>query len=411
VIPFPKSAKHVPFPSGNQIHQQPMKSCSRRIVIDTNQIPDRASARLWESKSCPFMKTKLIILKLLILLCTAFATTAVFGATQIWTGGGDGIDLDAAANWGGTVPTSNAGDIGQWNGTAGGNLLLTHNSSGPLNSGTPGISFHLTPSQTGSINISSRVASSANIALNATTIDSGAGAFSLGDGTANVLNIILRPSSAGFPFPIHTNLNNSANAATIFPNVRYQSGGGNPHTVQFDGTGDWVVNNALNNANAGNNNNFIIKMGSGTMFWNANSIAGASGVNGIGSPIQIEGGRLVLTATTTMLGTQRITNNATLQYAANGAQTLSGPMNGIGSLVVSAGTLTLSSSQSDWTGNIVLTNGGVLVVGGVQTAGGTGPLGTDDPTNTISFNGGTLQFSVANTFDYSPRFSTAANQA
>ncbi len=83
-------------------------------------------------------------------------------------------------------------------------------------------------------------------------------------------------------------------------------------------------------------------------------------------------------------------------------------MNGIGNLVVSAGTLTLSSSQSDWTGNIVLTNGGVLVAGGAQNVGGTGPLGIN---STIFFKGGTLQFSVANTFDYSPNFSTAANQA
>jgi len=56
----------------------------------------------------------------------------------------------------------------------------------------------------------------------------------------------------------------------------------------------------------------------------------------------------------------------------------------------------------------VLTNGGVLVAGGAQNVGGTGPLGIN---STIFFNGGTLQFSVANTFDYSPNFSTTNNQA
>jgi autotransporter-associated beta strand protein len=145
------------------------------------------------------------------------------------------------------------------------------------------------------------------------------------------------------------------------------------------------------------------------MFWNANSIAAAGGVSGIGSPIDIEGGRLVLTASAIELGTQRITNNAILEYAAPASsQTLSGPIDGTGLLKVSNGTLTLSSTSSDFSGNIVLTNGGVLVAGGAQTAGGTGPLGTN---GTILFNGGTLQFSAANTFDYSPRFSTAANQA
>jgi hypothetical protein len=75
---------------------------------------------------------------------------------------------------------------------------------------TPSISFYLTTNQTGSVSISSRVASSANIALNATTIDSGPGAFTLGDSSANVLNIIELPSSSGNPIPIHNNLNNSA---------------------------------------------------------------------------------------------------------------------------------------------------------------------------------------------------------
>ena len=361
------------------------------------------------------MKIKPKILKLMLALCGALASTAVFGATITWNGGnGTGTAIGAVTNWvGGVSPNSGAGDICQWDSTVAGNLFLTATSAnGNFNNGTPGVSFYIAAGHTGSWNLTSLIAGgSANIALNATTIDSGAGAYSLGDGSANVLNIILRPSSNGGPpnAPIHTNLNNSANAATIFPNVRYQSGGGNPHVVQFDGTGDWVVSNALNNANAGNNNNFIIKMGSGTMFWNPNDIAAAAGVNGIGSPMDIEGGRLVLTGTAAELGTQRVTNNGTFQYAVNAPQTWSGPFDGTNcTIVVSAGTLTLSSTLSDFNGHIIVTNGGVLNVGGNQNVGGTGPLGTNGP---ISFNGGTLQFSVANTFDYSPRFDTAAGQA
>ncbi len=359
------------------------------------------------------MKTKLTLLT--AALCSLFATMAAFGqTTQIWTGGnGTGTAIGAATNWlSGASPNSANGDICQWDSTVPGNLFLTATSAnGSFNNGTPGVSFYVAAGHTGSWNLRSLIAGgSANIALNAMTIDNGAGAYSLGDGSANVLNIILRPSSSGAPFPIHLWSNNSTNAATIFPNVRYQSGGGNPHTVQIDGTGDWIINNAINCANAGNNNVFIVKTGSGTMFWNANTtIAAAAGVNGIGSPIDIEGGTVDLTASATELGTQRITNNATLEFsAASSSQTLSGPLDGTGQLVVSAGTLTLSSSQSDWTGNIVLTNGGVLVVGGTQNVGGTGPLGIN---STIFFYGGTLQFTVANTFDYSPNFSTAANQA
>lgn len=364
------------------------------------------------SENLQRMKSRLPIAKLFSFLLCSFGATAVFGATIIWDGGdGTGTAIGAATNWVGDVsPNSAAGDICQWDGTVPGNLFLTATTAnGLFNNGTPGVSFYIAAGHTGSWNLSSLIlGGSANIALNGITIDSGAGAFSLGDGTANVLNIILRPSSSGGPpiSPIHVWANNSATAATINPNVRWQSGGGNPHVVQIDGTGDWIVNSTLCMANGPAT--FFVKSNTGTWYWSANSIAGAAPSGGIGSPINIEGGRLVLTATTTLLGTQRITNNATLQYNASGSQTHSGPINGVGQLVVSAGTLTLSSSQSDFSGSVVLTNGGLLVAGGTQFTGGTGPLGTN---GTIFFNGGTLQFSAANTFDYSPRFSSAANQA
>jgi len=63
------------------------------------------------------------------------------------------------------------------------------------------------------------------------------------------------------------------------------------------------------------------------------------------------------------------------------------------------GVLTLSGVNSF--------NGGVSLEGGVLALGNANALGT---TGTISFGGGALQFSAANTVDYSTRFSTAANQ-
>ena len=342
------------------------------ITADAKKVPNQVPSNASGNKPMRIMKLKLAAA--IIALSARAATTTVSGATIIWNGGdGTGTAIGAVTNWvGGVSPNSAAGDICQWDSTVPGNLLLTSTSAnGNFNNGTPGVNFYIAAGHTGSWNLRSLIAGgSANIALNATTLDSGAGAYSLGDASANVLNIILRPSSSGGPpnSPIHTNLNNSANAATIFPNVRYQSGGGNPHVVQFDGTGDWNVSNTLCMANGPAT--YFVKAGSGTWFWSANSIAGAAPSGGIASPIDIEGGRLVITATSSLLTTQRITNNATLEYNAPAAQTLSGPFNGTnGTLIVSAGTLTLSSSQSDWTGNIVLTNGGVLVVGQDETLG------------------------------------------
>ncbi|MBU3665816.1 MAG: hypothetical protein FGM15_08080 [Chthoniobacterales bacterium] len=64
------------------------------------------------------------------------------------------------------------------------------------------------------------------------------------------------------------------------------------------------------------------------------------------------------------------------------------------------GTLALSGANSY--------TGGTSLNGGTLSLGSTGALGT---TGTISFGGGTLQYSAGNTTDYSSRFSTAASQA
>jgi autotransporter-associated beta strand protein len=71
-----------------------------------------------------------------------------------------------------------------------------------------------------------------------------------------------------------------------------------------------------------------------------------------------------------------------------------------------AGTLEFSGANTFAVGMAI--NGGVLNVGAAQSSG-SGPLGSSS--DVISFGGGTLQYSPANAFDYSPRFNTAASQA
>lgn len=91
----------------------------------------------------------------------------------------------------------------------------------------------------------------------------------------------------------------------------------------------------------------------------------------------------------------------------DGAGTIYGHLGAAGSLAkTGAGTMTLSGTNT-YTGGTAI-NAGVLNVNAPEAAGSSGPLGKS---GTITFGGGTLQYSVTNQFDYSARFSVAANQA
>ncbi len=65
------------------------------------------------------------------------------------------------------------------------------------------------------------------------------------------------------------------------------------------------------------------------------------------------------------------------------------------------------SRAAPWVTGLTELNGGFLNVGSAENFGTSGPLGVG---GTISFTGGTLQYSSVNAFDYSPRFSNAAGQ-
>ncbi len=362
-----------------------------------------------------FMKTRLKDIKVLILLCCAFATTAAFGQTiRPWNGGnGTGTYVGAASNWSGTLPVitgTGGGDIGQWSGIVPGNLTLDYNGGLASGFGNSGVSFSMIPPQTGNVNIYSPVGASVNLAILSISNDTASAQFSLGNTSANILNLIWRPGNAN---QLHQFINNSTAPSIIYPNVRVQSGGGAVHVLLFAGTGDWWVTNNLIVANGPGT--LIQKTGSGTLYWGGPSLSGAVGNGAINSPITIVGGTVVLMHNTVLspagvgtLGSQGIVNNGTLfKYdAPSKAQTLTGVISGSGNLEVANGTLTVSGA-STYTGNTIL-SGGALVVNGAESAGIFGPLGVG---GTVSFTGGTLQYSVNNTFDYSPRFSTAASQS
>jgi sialidase-1 len=102
----------------------------------------------------------------------------------------------------------------------------------------------------------------------------------------------------------------------------------------------------------------------------------------------------------TFSGVGEIAGATALTKSGSGTLTLNTLNTYSGATVVSDGTLTVNGEISG--GGDFTLNGGALVLGSSGAIGGSG---------TISFGGGTLQFSAANTTDYSSRFGTTAGQA
>ncbi len=103
------------------------------------------------------MKTRVTILKHLIILCGAIASTAVFGqTTYTWTGAGDGTNITNPANWTptGGPPSGATQDTAQWDNQVLGNLLITYNNGLPgTGFGTSGINLDFTTNQVGSVDM------------------------------------------------------------------------------------------------------------------------------------------------------------------------------------------------------------------------------------------------------------------
>jgi fibronectin-binding autotransporter adhesin len=381
------------------------------------------------------MKTKLTILKHLIILCSTVATTAVFGQTPqtyVWTNqytahnAGVG-DMNLATNWNPNgvptpmTPTADAngayGDLMQFSGLTTGPLSVTE-SGGTLGGGggqsyPAGARIELTSAQTNSVTIFSVLAVSGGLRMNWFTIDPGAGPLILGDHSLNCLDIVggeLNGQIFGFT-------NNSSTPCVVNETLRWRMGGAGAHPHVFAGTGDWIVNNRMRSANG--SSILVQKDGPGTMTWTATNTANANFTDPLGSPVRIFAGTMILKSSDILNAAAGganpvgIVHNGTLlkfDYTpAPGIITtpdsIPGNISGAGPIQVNAGTITLAGA-STFSGNINLT-GGELIAGSVENVGVSGPLGQG---GTISFNGGTLGWNLANAFDYSSRFNTSASQ-
>lgn len=201
--------------------------------------------------------------------------------------------------------------------------------------------------------------------------------------------------------------------------------------------------NALGARNANN------VLSTASLVLTSGTVAASGGSRNIENAINLNGTAAV-GGTNAMTFAGTFTNsggNRTLNVNNSAATTLSGPVflvesgtnvnrtltvSGSGNLIVSGsignqggggsqvGTLTYSGSS---TGKMTLSgtntytgvtniNGGVVTVASAEVAGTSGPLGQSAASNpgSISFGGGTLQYSSANNNDYSGRFSDTSAQ-
>ena len=295
------------------------------------------------------------------------------------------------------------------------NLLLSLTAAiGFPNSGfgSDGLQLTLTANQTNSVQIicpilggAGGTGGSTTIGVNSITNNSAAQPIIFGDnvingnGFYNFVNFAGRPAGA-----THYFVNNSTAPITIDGSVRWVAGGGTAYTLDFSGPGNWIANNYLRNDN-GSGGTTVTVEGPGTMTWTANGYLGRDAINGV----NINGGTLIIGGAGLLEGQITppiIANLATLIVdAPSQTNNFLGTIGGSGLLQVNNGTLKLSA-ENVYTGDTIL-NGGELVVNNTESVGAFGPLGVG---GTISFNGGTLGFSVSDVFDYSPRFSTAAGQ-
>jgi len=189
-------------------------------------------------------------------------------------------------------------------------------------------------------------------------------------------------------------------------------------------TGELVLTGGLANSNAyrmgtitpGGNLNISTLGGNSTLTFDAASGSGQSGT--VEKRLSVNAGvNVIITGTFDLIGSTaasdrnfridgdgNITFNGVVQNGASGTPLTNGYKGGLNK---NSGNGILTLNGANTFNNGVIFGSGYIKVGSAENPGVSGPLGVS---GTLTLNGGYLQYSDLNQYDYSSRFSTAASQ-
>jgi len=405
----------------------------------------------------PFRKSTLV------LVLPALLSARLHASSETWDGEAATNLLNTAANWTNNALPTTATDTATWNGTVTGALALVWNANfGPASGNSGGVNINLAATQTDPVQLD---ATAGTFGLGDVTIATGAGALTLGNAAGTSAMTMRDPSmlfsnNSSSPATVESDvvfgngggigarnvtvdgtgnwIFNTALFPSAFSNVAsallVKNGSG---TLALNASNSYGGTTALNLGIIDANANAALGTGGAVTIPNGGGRLRLSGGIALANPFNLPGRTNFASSSPAFSNLENVSGNnaisgnltwnapggtfnnilstaGTLTLGGNLTTTLtSGPrtiaFNGPGNFLVNGnvldGAATPLGVAKDGTGTLTLTGAnthtlGTWILGGTLTLGSTDALGSTGP---ILFGGGTLQFSPANTTDYSAR--------
>lgn len=329
------------------------------------------------------------------------------GVVRTWVGTAGNNLIQDTNNWSplvATQPSSSAGDILQWDGSAGANLMITNGipTTGGSFDSSPGFFIRVTAGQNG-LTFSQSNGAAGRIRLGSTAsgttgttntlfVAAGAGPVTFGDG--GTVDLILAPAGSG---GIHPFTNNSLNTVTFKKNISWITGGGGNHTLIFGGSGNWQFDTKVRAATSGGGNTISLTVsgpGSLNLVGNSPNTAPAGGAGNVtvnGGTLQFGGAGALESGPTLVINGGSLDSsvpNLVLSPGLN-VQTWGGDFAFVGtqSLNLGAGAVTMAANRNVTVSANTLEVDGTVSGAGRLTKSGAGTLFLS---STMSYTGGTV---------------------